>query len=90
MKPFFTATWSNDAELWYVTRHEHAAGSELPQSTFVGKCSAWNAPGCEVRALIGAVPAVRVEADSLVYDTAEPGMITFLTKEEDRGTRLRS
>lgn len=78
MKPFFTATWSNDAELWYCSRHEHAAGSELPQSTFVGKCSIWNAPGCEVRSLIGAVPAVRIEAKSLVYDTGEPGVITFV------------
>jgi hypothetical protein len=27
---------------------------------------------------VGAVPAVRIEADSLVYDSAEPGIITFV------------
>ncbi len=76
MKPYYIATWADD--LWYCTRHDHAPGSELPISQFVGKCRMWRTVECSARAVIGSVAAVRFDCERIQYDTDEPGMITFI------------
>jgi hypothetical protein len=78
MKPYYTATWGDGADLWYVTRHDHAPGSDLPTSTFMGKCRMWQTICCTARAVIGTVAAVRIDCERLLYDTGDPGMITFV------------
>jgi hypothetical protein len=76
MKPYFIATWGDNH--WYVTRHDHAPGSGLPVTQFVGKCQMWQTSGCSARAVFGQVPSVRIDCARLQYDTGNPGMITFV------------
>ena len=81
MDVFFIATWGDGEDLWYITRHNHALGSELPTSQFVGKCRMWQTDSCSARAVIGQVASIRFDCERIKYDTDEPGMITFIGKD---------
>jgi hypothetical protein len=73
---WFDVRYSDAGGCWYVHRTAQKQLTGFCHTEFICKCLAWSKPaGIEIRC--GAAGALRIDAARLVFDTAQPGCVSF-------------
>ncbi len=83
MNAWFFLRWSDSGggpATWFVFRTAQHKSTLTRYTELVAKCDRWHAAeGVKVSAL-GVPGHVRIDAARVVYDTAAPGVITFVNE----------